>query len=358
MPELFGEDLTREEILRRVGDVRQVAGARLSELADGPGRGVRVVDVWTGSGLTFTLVADRCLDIAGASFKGAPLAWVSPLGVAGPALCEERGERWLRSFGAGLLTTCGLQNVGEPCEDEGESLGLHGRISHQSARDLSIRQDWREGEFVISVSGVMREAVLYGENLELRRTVLTRLGAKTISIRDRVTNLGAQTRPFMILYHVNLGWPLVSAGSELLAAGCDDEPRDELSASDADNSRRFGPPEAGYESRIYYRDLPAGPRGLVRIALVNRKAAEPVGVVVSYLKKELPLVVEWKNLGAGEYVVGIEPANCRVSGRTAERERGTLRSIEPGETREIEVGLEVLDSQAAIDGFASSLAGE
>ena len=357
MPQLFGEEVTREGILSRVGDVRQVAGARLVELADGPARGVRAVEVWTGSGLRFTLVADRCLDVADASFGGIPLAWLSPVGVTGPAFCEEREARWLRSFGGGLLTTCGLQNVGQPCEDEGEPLGLHGRISHQPARDLSVSQDWRDGEYVISVSGVMREAVLFGENLELRRTVETRLGAKSISVRDRVTNLGAEARPFMILYHVNLGWPVVSEDSEIMAADCRDEPHDELSASEAERSRVLGPPEAGYKERIYHRDLPADAEGVARIAVVNRKLAAPLGVAVACGKKELPRVAQWKNLGRGEYVVGIEPTNCGVVGRSEERARGTLRSIGPGEAREIEVTIDVLDSRAAIDAFASSLPG-
>jgi hypothetical protein len=357
MPRLFGEEVTREGILSRVGDVRQVAGARPVELADGPARGARAVEVWTGSGLRFTLVADRCLDIADASFKGMPLAWLSAVGVTGPAFCEERELRWLRSFGGGLLTTCGLQNVGRPSEDEGELLGLHGRISHQPARDLSISQDWRDGKYVISISAVMREAVLFGENLELRRTIETGLGSKSISVRDRVTNLGAGTRPFMILYHVNIGWPVVSEHSEIVASDCRDEPHDELSASEAELSRALAPPEAGYRERIYHRDLPADAEGIARIAVVNRKLAAPLGVAVAYGKEELPNVAQWKNMGRGEYVVGLEPTNCGVVGRSEERARGTLRSIEPGEVREVEVAIGVLDSEAAIDAFASSLPG-
>ena len=149
--------------------------------------------------------------------------------------------------------------------------------------------------------------------------------------------------------------------SELLAAPCEDEPAvppdDELSAADAERSRAFGPPERGYKSCIYYRDLPEDPDGFARVAIVNRKLATPLGVVVSYGKKELPLVVEWKNLDSVEYVVGIEPANCRVAGRAEERRRGTLRFIEPGERRDLEVRIRVLDSLAAIEELASSVQG-
>ena len=185
----------------------------------------------------------------------------------------------------------------------------------------------------------------------------TRLGSRSITLRDRVKNLGARTRPFMVLYHINLGWPVVSEHSELLAAACEDEPRDEVSAADAERSREFGPAEAGYESRVYYRDLPAGPEGLARIAVVNRRLPAPLGVAISFGKKELPLVVEWKNLHANEYVVGIEPSNCRVWGRARERGAGTLRMIGPDETRQTQVTIDVLDTHEAIDEFTSSLPG-
>jgi hypothetical protein len=45
-------------------------------------------------------------------------------------------------------------------------------------------------------------------------------------------------------------------------------------------------------------------------------------------------------MGEGAYVVGVEPANCHVSGRCEERQQGTLQILQPQETRRyrIEVG--------------------
>ena len=37
-------------------------------------------------------------------------------------------------------------------------------------------------------------------------------------------------------------------------------------------------------------------------------------------------------LGPGMYVTGLEPANCGLAGRAAEREAGTLTELAPGES--------------------------
>ena len=53
-------------------------------------------------------------------------------------------------------------------------------------------------------------------------------------------------------------------------------------------------------------------------------------------------------MGRGEYVCGIEPANCRVLGRASERAAGRLKTIAPGETRRFSVTLSVLDGAEAV----------
>jgi len=55
----------------------------------------------------------------------------------------------------------------------------------------------------------------------------------------------------------------------------------------------------------------------------------------------LPELVQWYMPGQGEHVLGLEPANCRVEGRAAERARGSLVILEPGESRRYTLSLEV-----------------
>jgi hypothetical protein len=72
--------------------------------------------------------------------------------------------------------------------------------------------------------------------------------------------------------------------------------------------------------------------GQVSCALMNENlAGDGFGFYIKYRKEQPPQFIEWKMVGEGTYVMGMEPANCLVEGRDKERERGTLRFLEPGE---------------------------
>ena len=105
------------------------------------GRGIRIADVDNGSGLRFAVLLDRGMDIGDASFNGVPFAYQSPVGMVHPPYFEPDGYRWLRSFGGGLMTGCGLRNVGNPEVEEGMCVtgpqGLHGRLSNTPAEDIA-----------------------------------------------------------------------------------------------------------------------------------------------------------------------------------------------------------------------------
>jgi hypothetical protein len=65
---------------------------------------------------------------------------------------------------------------------------------------------------------------------------------------------------------------------------------------------------------------------------------------LSYDAAALPYLVQWKMMGEGLYVLGIEPTNCGVlAGRAAARERGELPILEPGESRRYGLEMEIED---------------
>ena len=146
MAQLFGRQWSRAELLAHVGDLSQLAGVRLGEWSEGTERGVRTADVRTGSGFEFTVLLDRGMDIGPALYRGLPLGWISPAGFSHPAYYDPVGLGWLRTFGGGLLTGCGLTYLGAPGVDEGEALGLHGRLSHLPARHVRVGEDWQGDE--------------------------------------------------------------------------------------------------------------------------------------------------------------------------------------------------------------------
>ncbi|MBI3942047.1 MAG: DUF4432 family protein, partial [Chloroflexi bacterium] len=163
MATLFGQEYTRAQILQAVGEIEQFAGVRVGELGDGFERGVRTADFRTGSGFDFTVLIDRGMDIGWASFGGASLAWRSSTTAVGPAFYEPEGVGWLRGFHGGLLVTCGLTQAGAACEDEGQSLGIHGRASYIPASHFASGGDWQGDTYEMWASGQVREAVVFGE---------------------------------------------------------------------------------------------------------------------------------------------------------------------------------------------------
>ena len=357
MAKVFNHPYTREDLLQRVGDISQFAGVRVAELSDGFERGIRIADIRTGSGFDFTVLIDRGLDIGWATFQGASLAWRSPTTVVGPAFFEPEGKVWLRGFHGGLVTTCGLTYFGAPCTDDGKDLGLHGRASFTPATHFGYGGNWEGDEYDIWVTAQVREASVFGENLVLKRRVASRLGTSKLSIEDCVTNEGFQSAPLMLLYHVNLGFPVIDEQSELLSVSMNVKPRDQAAAAGIGQYNRFQAPTRGYEEQVFYHTMKTDSEGYAKAAVVNRAYHESrgLGVYLRYRAAELPYLVQWKMMGHGQYVCGLEPSTNLVEGRAKERKEGRLQFLEPGESRSYKLEIGVLGSQSEIEAFTASL---
>lgn len=352
MVRLYGQSFGREEVLRRVGDMRQICGIDLVELSEGKERGTRAAVFRTGSGFEFTALPDRSLDIAEASWCGTPISWTSPTGRTAPSFYDSEGLEWLRSFYGGLLVTCGLTYAGAPCEDEGEELGLHGRVSNIPARRLCVKEGWEGDEYSMRLSGEMVEAKVFDPPLVLTRELVARAGESKVWINDTVENRGYSTSPHMMIYHMNMGFPVVDDGSELVHRSKSVKPRDDEAERGIDDYASFSGPQKGYEEQVFYHDMETDAGGLARVGIVNRD--REIGIKITYRKDQLPRFVEWKMMGEGTYVVGLEPSNCWVEGRDKDRERGILESLEPGERRSYELEFAFLHGEEALnfaDGF-------
>jgi hypothetical protein len=351
MATLFGKSYSRRELEQHVGHLSQIAGVRLMQLQEGQEAGVNVADIRSGSGLRFQISLDRGMDISVAEYKGMSLAWRSPQGDVHPSHFDPKAMGWLKSFPGGLMTGCGLTTAGAPSIDDGEELGIHGRLSNLSASNTKAEAVWDGDRCVFKVSGVMRENVLFRDNLVLHRTIEVELGKSTITLRDRVMNEGFRQSPLMMLYHINLGWPVLDDGADLHLNARSMRPRDGEAEKGMATAMKIPSPISGYKEQVFYHDLIADSNGFASAVLANRKLG--LGVFARYRQKELPKFIQWKMVAEGEYVLGFEPANCLVEGRAKERERGTLQFLEPGESREFLVDIGVLDGNATINQFKS-----
>ncbi len=346
MATLYGKNYSKRELLERVGSISQIAGIKKVVLADGKAKGVEAYVVRNGSGLSFTVLAGRGIDISHADCCGKSLAWLSPTGEVASAYFEKDGLGWLRSFNGGLLTTCGLTQVGAPSVDQGSELGLHGRVSNIPAEQVCYSGKWVADDYVLTIEGQVREASVFGENLLLTRRISTKLGENRILIEDTVENQGHEETPHMILYHINGGFPAVDEASELLSPTVSLRPRDAQVSTE--NFNIFEPPTAGFAERVYYHEMASDADGTVVTALINRRIGDGFGFYVSYSKEQLPFFTEWKMNGLGTYVVGMEPGNCHAEGRAKEREYGTLQTLSPGEIRNYRIGIGTLESSEEI----------
>jgi len=341
MVHLYERVYDRKDLLKRVGSMDQVGGVRLLELSDGTERGVRVALIRTGE-LSFLVSIDRGMDIVNAECKGIPLAWISPTGIVSPGFYEPEGLGWTRGFPGGLLTTCGLTYMGAPTVDQGEPLGLHGRISYIPARLMYAGSYWEGGEYVTALEGEAREAKVFEPNIALRRRMEAKFGKRHLVIHDKVTNEGWEIQPLMILYHVNIGFPVVDDGSTLISTSRLYVPRDDEAKGDAERFDQFHQPMSGYKEKVYFHDMLTDAEGYAHSAIVNEKLLDGMAVYVKYRRSELPRFIEWKMMGEGTYVVGMEPANGLVVGRDKERRWGTLQYLKPQETREFHLEIGVL----------------
>ena len=351
MPFLYGRHFTKSELLRYVGDIGQVARVKPARLIEGYEDGLATLDVFNGSGLSFSVLPGRGMDISAAHFNGLSLNWRSSTSDVHPAFFDHEGENgrgWLRSFYGGLVATCGLSSAGASDRDGEQLLGLHGRIGNTPATHVYHREYWEGDDYFLEVGGQLRETTVFGENLRLTRVIKTKLGAKSFILHDTIENLAFDPAELMLLYHINIGFPIVNDHARLLTASKSVTPRDADAEAKQETYAQMQLPEVGYRETCYFHDLIPDENGYVTTAVVNPDlAVEPeggsgVGVFVRWQKFELPRFTEWKMMGAGTYVVGMEPANCSVLGRAKEREAGTLQVLQPGETKAVTLEIGVI----------------
>ena len=361
MTTLHGRTLTRREIAMRSGSLAAFGGVRLVTLGDGVERGVRMLEFRTGTGLRFTVMVDRGMDLAECEHKGRAIAWQSPAGFRNPALHEPEGEGglgFLRSF-SGLLATCGLDHVGFMAEEPAERYNygprktvrhtIHGRISMVPARLTGYGERWEGDRCVLWAEGTVQQAALFAENLVLHRRIEADLGGDAIRIHDRVVNLGFAPTPHMLCYHFNVGAPLLDEGARYLAPVADVVFASHAGAAYTRQGvgyRSMPAPQERFHEQVWQHDMAPDADGIVPAALVND--ALGLGLLVESRKDQLPCFYEWQNFQAGSYALGIEPATNHILGHAYAREAGELITLDHGGERRYDVTLRVLDGAAAI----------
>ncbi|GAB1584459.1 aldose 1-epimerase family protein [Phyllobacterium phragmitis] len=361
MIELYGEARTRRDIAASAGGFSQFFGVRLMTLGDGVERGIRMLEFRSGTGLRFTVLVDRALDIADCDYRGMAIGWHSPAGFRHPGLHEYEGEGglgWMRSF-SGLMVTCGLDHILFMYEEAADhynyaarksiSHSIHGRIGTIPARLVGYGERWEGEDCYLWCEGITTQGTVFGEHLELVRRIEIKAGTNEIRLHDRVVNRGFYRTPHMYCYHVNVGHPVLAEGSRYLAPI-----RDVVWAAHAGENylkqnvgyRLVPAPQMRFHEQVWQHEMGADGDGEVPVALVNDRLG--IGFEVVTRKDQFPCMYEWQNFQAGQYALGIEPSTNHVQGHGAARERGELIWLEHGEERRYDTTMRVLPDLAAI----------
>lgn len=317
-----------------IGHDSQLYGVEEHRLVGGKGDGMRLLIVNNGKGMELTVSPDRACDISRLRYRGMNMSYMSPCGYVAPAYYESKGADWLKSFTAGFLTTCGLQAVGSPCVDEGEELPLHGSIANTPAEHVY----WVEEDDALVIRGTVKDEVIFGRKLRFTRELRVSLTANEFVIRDTVENTGDVTEPVEILYHMNMGYPLLDEDSVITIPSVSVEPRNERAALDLETCREVTAPEAGYVESCFYHKFEEK-QG--RAAIYQPKMKQ--GLEILFDTESLDAFTQWKMLGYREYVMGLECGNCYPDGRDVMRQKGMLKFLAPGEKKTYEVTVRMLD---------------
>lgn len=326
-----------------VGFSRQIMGADLVVRGDGWERGVRCVQLQNDR-IAIEVVVDRGLDIAGARIRQVPIGWRSATEIVAPWFVENYGFGTHRSFFGGLLKTCGLDHIGMPAKKDvpagvqaAGAYPMHGRISGAPARlgSYGIRPCGEGMEAF--VEGSVTQVAVFDEHLTLDRRISIAYGSSVIRVSDTVTNHSYHDSLLAVLYHVNVGWPVLAPGASLLTPSR--RVRGDETFADITVPRPDG------QSRTWLFE-PDG-KGAAGIANPHVDTEQSAGLRLAWDARALPSMVLWKmDRIAGNHVLALEPSTILPA---ASRGGEQFPVIRPRESISLGLDIELLHGRAGAD---------
>ncbi len=327
-------------------------------LVGGKRDGVSLIEIDNGN-LRIAVIPTRGMGVWKCWRGDRTLGWNSP--VNGPVhpnyvpVSEPSGLGWLEGFDE-MIARCGLINNGAPEFDDAGTLRfpLHGRIANLPAHRVTVTVDAEAG--TISVTGVVDETRFLFHSLRLTATVTTSFGADGFSVHDEVTNLTEKPAELQMLYHVNVGLPILSEGATLITPAKTVVSRNARAAEGLAQWDIYPGPEAGFEEQCYFLDMATEDSGDTRVLL--KAAGGEEAVELGFNKTQLPYFTLWKHTAAhvDGYVTGIEPGTNLSNPRSFEGEQGRFIALPPHGRHIMELAINWHADVAAIQEAEESIA--
>ncbi len=287
-------------MIAKIGSPEQVCLAQRVQITDGRGCGARQIHVANGR-LNLVLSESNALDILRLWHGGTNIGFVTKNGLyTAPA-------DFLGSFPGGMLYTCGLDAIGNV-----EGHPVHGRIHSVPAQVRELAAD----ETGVKIVAEIRDTALFGQNLVLTRTFTTAAGSDEVRIVDRIENRAFRDENYCLLYHVNVGYPVVDAGARIIGKFAKSFPRTSWAEHEMPKMLEVEPPLPNAEETCYFHQTKDGV-----MAIENPRIGKRFAVQCSLRK-----FVQWKSRASGDYVIGLEPCTCWLDGEFK------YETLKPGES--------------------------
>lgn len=272
----------------KINNIEQICSIKKLCFVDGRAKGQNILLVNNGI-LQFEVLIDKCMDIGQLYHKGTNISFISASGFS-----SFSGE-FDDVYNGGMLYTCGLDTVG------GRKLPIHGKVHNIPATIISCicNQD------NIEILGEVYQTSLFGDKLKLTRTIKTSVNSSVIEINDKVTNIGYVDSEYCLLYHTNLGYPMLDEGVEIIAPIIETFSRTRYAKERESTCLLIESPKAYNEECVYFHKLNSG-----NIKVLNKKLNKVF--TMEYDNKKLPHFIEWKSMLSGAYALGIEPATTTL----------------------------------------------
>ena len=296
----------------RISNFSQIASIRRYTITDGREKGLEVIDCDNGK-IRFLINVSKACDMMQLYHEGQNMSFLSKNAFT------KREVHFLNRFEGGMIYTCGLDSVGGR-----EGYELHGTLHNIPAEIVRAECD----ESGIAIEAIVRDTAIFGKNLVLRRRITSAIGSETVSYEDTLVNESFKDEEYCLLYHVNVGYPMLDDGARVIADVVKCDPRTPWAEENEAIRYDMNAPVPNQEETCYFLKL-----GAPEVSLVNERIGKKF--TVAYSKDTLPCFVEWKSMASGDYALGLEPCTTELD------DRFTYKIIKSGEKIKFNVNISV-----------------
>ena len=172
----------------------------------------------------------------------------------------------------------------------------------------------------IVVEALVRDTALFGQNLVMRRRITSAIGSDSLKIEDTLTNMGYKDEKYGILYHTNLGYPMLDEGVTVELDAAEYCPRTAWSDKCMDTRLYMENPVVDNEETCYFMTL-----NKPEVRVINRKISKVFSL--AYSQDTFPCFVEWKSMVSGAYALRPEPCSTELDDTFVRRTLKAQESI-------------------------------